>query len=103
MAALTKVQVYMMALNRMGYTWDLDEKQAENVKAAIEEAEALLRDRAGKKDLDLNCPEYRGLLINCAWYLVNNRRAEFEEDYNAEIVNLRLSEGFGCGKETSTV
>lgn len=103
MAVLTAKQVYTRALNRMGYTWQLDAQQEANVKAAIEEAEALLRARAGSPELDLTSPEYIGLLINCAWYLVNNRRAEFEEDYCAEIVNLRLSEGFGCGKEESTV
>lgn len=103
MAALTVVQVYSLAINRMGYTWDLDEQQTKNVEAAIEEAEALLRARAGNPELDLTGPEYRGLLIDCAWYLVNHRRAEFEEDYSAEIVNLRLAEGFGCGKEESTV
>ena len=48
MAALTKYQVYQLAVNRMGYTWTLDEKQENNVNAAIEEAEALLRARAGK-------------------------------------------------------
>ena len=95
--------IYKLALNRMNYTWDLDEAQKANVEAAIEEAEALLRDRAGNKTLDLTVPEYRGLLINCAWYIVNNRRAEFEEDYRAEIVSLRLVEGFGSGKEESTV
>lgn len=103
MAALTQYEVYRRALNRMGFTWELDMQQADNVKAAIEEAEALLRARAGSPALDLTVPEHIGLLINCAWYLVNNRRAEFEEDYRAEIVNLRLVEGFGCGKETSTV
>ena len=103
MAALTPEEVYSRALNRLGYTWKLDEQTENDVKAAIEEAEALLRDRAGNKELDLTSPEYRGLLINCVWYLKNNRRAEFEEDYCAEIVNLRLSEGFGCGKEESTV
>lgn len=103
MAALTPEEVYARALNRMGYTWELDEKTKADVVAAIEEAEALLRARAGNKELDLTTPEYRGLLINCAWYLKNNRRAEFEEDYRAEIVNLRLAEGFGCGKEESAV
>ena len=103
MAVLTKERVYARALNRMGYTWDLDEKQKADVEAAIEEAEALLRDRAGSPELDLTGPEYIGLLINCAWYIVNKRRAEFEEDYRAEIVNLRLVEGFSCGKETNTV
>lgn len=103
MAVLKPEEVYARALNRMGYTWELDEKQKADVQAAIEEAEALLRARAGSPELDLTGPEYIGLLINCAWYIVNKRRAEFEEDYRAEIVNLRLVEGFGCGKETSTV
>lgn len=103
MAALTTEEVYSRALNRMGYTWKLDAQQEVNVMNAIEEAEALLRARAGNPELDLTGPEYIGLLINCAWYIVNNRRAEFEEDYRAEIVNLRLVEGFGCGKEESTV
>lgn len=103
MGKLTTSQVYDIAINRMGYTWELDAKQEQNVVDAIEEAEALLRARAGSPELDLTGPEYIGLLINCAWYIVNKRRAEFEEDYRAEIVNLRLAEGFGCGKETSTV
>ena len=80
MAALTPEEVYSRALNRMGYTWLLDVQQEADVKSAIEEAEALLRARAGNPELDLTTPEYRGLLINCAWYLKNNRRAEFEED-----------------------
>lgn len=95
--------IYRLVLNRMNYTWEPDEKQAANIKAAIEEAEAILRARSGKEDLDLTGPEYRGLLISCAWYLVNNRRAEFEEDYRNELVNLRLVEGFGCGTEESAV
>lgn len=103
MAAATMEEIYQLTLNRMNYTWQLDEAQAVNVMAAIEEAEALLRARAGKADLDLTVPEYRGLLIDCAWYLVNNRRAEFEEDYRAEIISLRLAEGFGCGKEESAI
>ena len=103
MAALTSYQVYSRALNRMGYTWELDPKTEANVKAAIEEAEALLRARAGSPELDLTSPEYIGLFVTCAWYLVNHRRTEFEEDYNGELVNLRLVEGFGCGKEESTV
>ena len=73
MAALTKEQVYKLALNRMNYTWEPDEAQSANVNAAIEEAEALLRARAGSPDLDLTGPEYRGLLIECVWYLANNR------------------------------
>ena len=103
MAVLTTEQVYIRAINRMGYTWELDPKTKANITAAIEEAEDLLRARAGNPTLDLSAPEYLGLLINCAWYLVNNRRTEFEEDYRGEIVNLRLSEGFGCGKEESAV
>lgn len=93
--------IYKLALNRMNYTWELDETQKANVEAAIEEAEALLRARAGSPQLDLTVPEYRGLLINCAWYIVNNCRADFEKDYSAELVSLRLVEGFNCGKAES--
>ena len=103
MAVLTKEQVYARALNRMGYTWELDEKQKADVEAAIEEAEAFLRARSGNKELDLTGPAYRGLLIEGAWYFKNQMRAEFEEDYRAEIISLRLVEGFGCGKEESEV
>lgn len=92
-------EIYKRALNRMNYTWDLDEAQAQNVRDAIEEAEALLRAKAGAPALDLTGPEYRGLLIECAWYLVNNRRADFLEDYLGEINAMRLAEGFGCGEE----
>ena len=101
MAVVTKEQVYARALNRMGYTWELDQKTEANVKAAIEEAEAMLRARAGSPTLDLTGPEYIGLFVTCAWYLVNNRRIEFEEDYSAELIHLRLSEGFNCGKESA--
>ncbi len=103
MAAAPMDEIYQLALNRMGYTWKLDDAQAADVMAAIEEAEALLRSRAGNPNLDLTTPEYRGLLIDCAWYIKNHRRAEFEEDYSAEIVSLRLVEGFGCGKKESSV
>lgn len=91
--------IYKRALNRMNYTWDLDEAQAQNVWDAIEEAEALLRAKTGNPTLDLTGPEYRGLLIECAWYLVNNRRADFLEDYLGDINIMRLAEGFGCGSE----
>ena len=78
MAALTKEQVYKLALNRMNYTWEPDEAQSANVNAAIEEAEALLRARAGSPDLDLTGPEYRGTEIAVAeadFALVRNRTA----------------------------
>lgn len=98
-----KPEILKLALNRMNITWEPDEKELENVTAAIEEAEAFLRARSGNKELDLTGPEYRGLLIEGAWYFKNQMRAEFEEDYRAEIISLRLVEGFGCGKEESEV
>lgn len=95
--------LYRRALNRMNITWEPDDKTAENIKAAIEEATAYLRDRAGSSTLELDTEEYRGLVIACAWYFVNNRRAEFAEDYAAELTALRLVEGFGCGKKESVL
>lgn len=96
-----KPEILKLALNRMNITWEPDEKELENVTAAIEEAEALLRDRSGSKELDLTGPEYRGLLITGAWYIKNHMKAEFEADYRSEIISLRLVEGFGCGKENT--
>lgn len=96
-------EIFKRINNRNNITWTPDSDQKDNIECAIEEAEALIRDRAGKKDLDLSGPDYRGLWAMCTWYLLNNRRAEFEEDYRPELIGLRLSEGFGCGKEESQI
>lgn len=90
-------------LNRMNITWELDEKAAQNIKNAIEEAQDYLRKTAGNPELSFDSGERRNLIIACAWYFVENKRAEFAREYSGELISLRLEEAFGCGKEADTV
>ena len=90
-------------LNRMNITWDPDEKTEQNIKNAIEEAQDYLRDYADNPELSFEKGELRNLIITCAWYFVENKRAEFTSEYSSELITLRLEEAFGCGKEDKTV
>ena len=87
-------------LNRMNITWDLDEKTERNIRNAIEEAQDYLRKYADDPELSFESGERRSLIITCAWYFVENKRAEFAREYSGDLINLRLEEAFGCGKET---
>lgn len=69
-----------------------------NVRSAVEEACAHLQKVAGNPDLDFSDPDDRNLAIDCAWYFLENRRAEFDREYSSDLISLRLREGFGCGK-----
>lgn len=89
-------------LNRMNITWEPDKKEKTNVLNAIEEAQSYLRKFAGNSDLSFEAGDLRTLLITCAWYIVENKRAEFEQEYSGDLIGLRLEEGFGCGKETES-
>lgn len=91
--------LYQAVLNRRNITWQPDEKTEQNTRNAIEEATDFLRKTAGKPDLTFYEGELRGLLITCAWYFVENKRADFEQEYSGDLIVLRLGEGFGCGKE----
>ena len=93
-------ELYQDVLNRMNITWEPDEKTVKNIRNAIIEAEDLLRNHAGSRDITFYEGELRSLLIICAWYLVENKKADFEQEYSGDLINLRLREGFGCGKET---
>lgn len=70
-----------------------------NVRLACEEAVSHLRKIAGNQNLDFSDPDDRNLLIDCAWYFLENLRPEFDREYNGDLINLRFREGFGCGKE----
>lgn len=87
-------------LNRMNITWEPDDKLKANVLNAIEEAQSYLRKIAGNSEVSFETGDYRTLLICCAWYIVENKRAEFEAEYAGDLIDLRLEEGFGCGKES---
>ena len=91
--------LYQAVLNRRNITWQPDEKMEQNTRAAIEEATDYLRKIAGNPGLTFYEGELRGLLIACAWYFVENKRADFAQEYSGELIALRLEEGFGCGKE----
>lgn len=97
MAEVTE-QLYQAVLNRMNITWEPDDKLQQNIRNAIEEAHSYLCHMAGNYDLSFETGEKRTLLIACAWYIVENKRADFQREYSADLLALRLEEGFGCGK-----
>lgn len=89
-------------LNRMNITWEPDPKTVQNIQNAIEEAQDYLRSVAGSPGLSFE-GENRTLLITCAWYIVESKLADFVTEYSGELNILRLTEGFGCGKEKSGI
>lgn len=91
--------IYDAVLNRMNITWEPDEKTAKNIKNAIGEARDYLRSVAGNPTLTFGKGEKRNLLITCTWYFLESKRADFIQEYSGELMNLRLEEAFGCGKE----
>jgi len=94
--------LYGAVLNRMNITWEPDEMLKAKILDAMEEAQQLLRSHAGSDSLTFDSGEWRGLFIVCVWYIAENKRAEFEQDYANELIPLRMTEGFGCGKETES-
>lgn len=94
--------LFNAVLNRMNITWEPDEKLKDNIEQAIEEASSFLRSIAGNDEISFDDGEKRTLLIACAWYIIENKRAEFEQEYSGDLIALRLLEGFGCGKETES-
>lgn len=96
-------ELYQAVLNRMNITWEPDEKTSRNITNAIEGAMDYLRSVAGNPEASFESGEKRELLITCAWYFVENKRADFIQEYCGELNLLRLMEGFGCGKNESEV
>lgn len=101
MAYTVSNELFSAVLNRMNITWDPDEKTAQNIRNAIEEAEDYLCSYAGSSGLSFDSGEKRNLIIACAWYFVENKRAEFAQEYMSELIALRLEVCFGCGTEES--
>lgn len=97
MAYEVSAELYAAVLNRMNITWEPDEKTAQNIKNAIEEAQDYLCKYADNPELSFESGELRNLIIAGAWYFVENKRAEFAREYSGELINLRLMEAFGCG------
>lgn len=101
MAYSVSDELFSAVLNRMNITWDPDEKTAQNIRNAIEEARDYLCSYAGSSEPSFDYGEKRNLIIACAWYFVENKRAEFAQEYMGELIALRLEVGFGCGTEDS--
>lgn len=95
--------LYQAALLRMNYTFQLDAGTEKNIRNALEEAQAYLRKEAGSRELSFEEGDLRTLLLDCAWYIINHKKADFGREYSDELTNLRLMEGFGCGKEPDAV
>lgn len=94
-------QLYQAVLNRMNITWEPDEKTAQNIKAAIIEAQDYLRGIAGSPALSFAMGADRALLLTCTEYVISKKLADFRADYLEELNTLRLREAFGCGKGES--
>lgn len=91
-----------LVLERRGTPEEDDPGFLRNVRAAAEEAMAHLRSFAGNPNLDFEDLDDRNLAVTCAWYFLENQRAEFDREYSGDLINLRLKEAFGCGKEKNT-
>lgn len=91
------------ALSRMNITWEIDKKTEQEIRNALEEAQDYLRRQAGNETLTFESGYLRTLLLDCAWYIKNQKLGDFSQAYAGELTTLRLTEGFGCGKESDTV
>lgn len=88
-----------LVLERRGTPEEDDPGFLRNVRSAAEEAMAHLRKIAGNPELDFEDPDDRNLAVTCAWYFLENQRAEFDREYSGDLISLRMSEAFGCGKD----
>ena len=82
--------LYAAVLNRLNITWEPDEKAAQNIKLAMDEAGDFLRNRAGSPALAFTDGEARALFIVCTFYIISNKLAEFEQEYSGELLALPL-------------
>ena len=94
-----KQRLLQKLLIRRGINWEPDAATQEAALDAVEAAMRLLRDYAGCKQLPFTRADREDLVVVCAWYLLENKRAEFLEVYQPELIQLRLEAAFGCGKE----
>lgn len=91
-----------LVLERRGTPEEDDPGFLRNVRDAVEEAVAHLRSFAGNPKLTFEDAEDRNLVITCAWYFLENQRAEFDRVYSGDLIALRMKEAFGCGKDQNS-
>lgn len=89
-------------LRRRGITWMPDAGFFEQMKQAAAAALALLRGHAGDKSMGFENPEDFDLAVTCAWYLSENRRAEFLREYGPDLISLRIREALKNGTDKNT-
>lgn len=88
-----------LVLERRGTPDENDYGFLRNVRKTADEAMAHLRKFAGNPELDFEDPDDRNLAVTCAWYFLENQRAEFDREYSGDLIALRMKEAFGCGKD----
>ena len=89
-------------LLRRGINWTPEAGFYEQMKQAAAGALALLRGHAGDSTLSLESPEDFDLAVTCAWYLAENRRAEFLREYGPDLISLRIREVLKSGSGENT-
>lgn len=85
-------RVTVVLLQRRGITWTPEAEFLSYIHQAAQSAIGLLRSHAGNEVLPLETGEDFDLAVTCAWYLAENRRAEFLTEYAPELRWLRLRE-----------
>lgn len=90
--AALSVKVETGLLARLGVTWEPNESYLENIRNAVAGAIAMLRSVSGNPALSFEGGDDLDLVITCAWYLAENRRAEFMHEYVSELNWLRIRE-----------
>lgn len=96
-------QLYQAALDRMNYNFELDASTERSIRNALLAAQSYLRKESANPELRFDDPDISELLMTCAWYIINHKKADFGREYSDELTSLRLMEGFGCGKESTSV
>lgn len=87
---------------RRGITWTPEAGFMVQMKQAAEAALSLLRGHAGNRELPFDDADDFDLAVTCAWYLAENRRAEFLREYGPDIINLRIREALKDGTAENT-
>lgn len=86
-------------LRRRGITWAPDAGFSEQMHQAAEAALSLLRGHSGTRELTFENAEDFDLAVTCAWYLAENRRAEFLREYGQDLIWLRAREAIKDGND----
>lgn len=91
-----EIRAHMFAQN--GRNWEMTPEDIQAADNAIDTALERLGKTAGGDRLTVDNADYFDLAANAAWYILNGRWPEFEQNYSGDLLILRLREAFGCGK-----